>query len=74
MRFDWDEAKRRANLEKHGIDLADAPEMFAGEMVIALDQRLDYGEARFIGFGVLKGRVMAIVFSRRNPDIIRIIS
>jgi len=34
--------------------------MFAGEMVIALDRRLDYGEARFIGFGPLKGRVMAI--------------
>jgi len=49
-----------------------APEMFAGEMVIALDRRLDYGEARFIGFGPLKGRVMAIIFSRRMPDLIRI--
>ena len=74
MRFEWDEAKRRANLEKHGLDFADAPEMFAGEMVIALDRRLDYGEARFIGFGPLKGRVMAIIFSRRMPDLIRIIS
>ena len=51
-----------------------APAMFAGEMVIALDRRLDYGEARFIGFGPLKGRVMAIIFSRRMPDLIRIIS
>ena len=74
MRFEWDEAKRRANLEKHGLDFADAPEMFAGEMVIALDRRLDYREARFIGFGPLKGRVMAIIFSRRMPDLIRIIS
>jgi len=48
--------------------------MFAGEMVIALDRRLDYGEARFIGFGPLKGRVRAIIFSRRMPDLIRIIS
>ena len=74
MRFEWDEAKRRANLEKHGLDFADSPEMFAGEMVIALDRRLDYGEARFIGFGPLKGRVMAIIFSRRMPDLIRIVS
>ena len=36
--------------------------------------RLDYGEARFIGFGPLKGRVMAIIFSRQMPDLIRIIS
>lgn len=74
MRFEWDEAKRQTNLEKHGVDFGDAPEMFTGEMVIALDRRLDYGEARFIGFGLLKGRVAAIVFSRRNPDTIRIIS
>jgi len=74
MRFERDEAKRRANLEKQGLDFADAPEIFAGEMVIALDRRLDYGEARFIGFGPLKGRVMAIIFSRRMPDLIRIIS
>jgi uncharacterized protein len=74
MRFEWDEAKRLVNLEKHGIDFNDAPSLFSGEMVIALDRRFDYGEARFIGFGTLKQRVIAIVFSRRQPDIIRIIS
>jgi uncharacterized DUF497 family protein len=74
MRFEWDEAKRLVNLEKHGIDFADAAEIFQGKMVIALDRRLDYGDERFIGFGILKGRVMAIVFSRRRPDLIRIIS
>ncbi|MFZ2089191.1 MAG: BrnT family toxin [Desulfobaccales bacterium] len=74
MRFEWDEAKRLVNLEKHGVDFADAPEIFQGQMVIALDRRLDYGEDRFIGFGALKGRVMAIVFSRRRPDLVRIIS
>jgi uncharacterized DUF497 family protein len=74
MRFEWDEAKRLVKLEKHGIDFADASEIFQGQMVIALDRRLDYGEERFIGFGTIKGRVMAIVFSRRRPDLIRIIS
>jgi uncharacterized protein len=74
MRFEWDEAKRLANLQKHGVDFRDAPEMFTGKMVIALDRRVDYGEERYIGFGVLQGRVMAVVFSRRLPDIIRIIS
>lgn len=49
-------------------------QVFAGEMLIALDRRLDYGETRFVGFGPLKGRVTAIVFSRRMPDIFRIIS
>jgi len=74
MQLEWDEAKRLVNLEKHGVDFADAPEIFQGQMVIALDRRLDYGEDRFIGFGASKGRVMAIVFSRRRPDLVRIIS
>ncbi|MBM4272891.1 MAG: BrnT family toxin [Deltaproteobacteria bacterium] len=74
MRFEWDEAKRLANLEKHGIDFADAPELFQGQMVIALDRRIGYGEERYTGFGVLKQRVMAVVFSRREPDLIRLIS
>jgi uncharacterized DUF497 family protein len=27
-KFGWDEAKNRANLQKHGFDFADAEEMF----------------------------------------------
>jgi uncharacterized protein len=72
MKFEWDEAKRLDNLRKHGVDFIDASEIFSGKMVIALDRRVDYGEERYIGLGALKGRV--IVFSRRLPDIIRIIS
>jgi hypothetical protein len=68
MRFERDEEKRPANLEKHGVDFIDAPQLFSNEMVIALDRRIDYGEARFIGFGVLKRRVMAVVFSMRKTQ------
>jgi uncharacterized DUF497 family protein len=74
MRFEWDEAKRLANVEKHGLDFAAAVELFQGQMVIARNQRFDYGEERYIGFGSCKQRVMAVVFSRKDPDIIRLIS
>ena len=30
MQIEWDEAKNRANLRKHGFDFADAAEMFDG--------------------------------------------
>jgi hypothetical protein len=30
VEFEWDEAKRRANILKHGIDFVDAIEVFAG--------------------------------------------
>jgi len=42
-------------------------------MIIALDDREDYGEDRWIGIGMLKSRVVVVVYTERN-DIIRIIS
>jgi len=43
MRFEWDEAKRTANIAKHGIDFCDVPEMFTGLMLVGADSRKDYG-------------------------------
>ena len=74
MRFEWDEAKRAANLAKHGIDFADVPELFSGPMLMGPDTRKDYGEARQIGFGFMCGRLIALAFTKREPDTIRVIS
>jgi uncharacterized protein len=56
MRFEWDEAKRRSNIRQHGIDFVDVDEVFAGETITFLDDRYDYGETRFLTFGLLWGR------------------
>lgn len=74
VRFEWDEAKRKANLAKHGIDFLDVREMFRSLMLVGADERKDYGENRQIGFGFIRGRLMAVAFTERNPDTIRIIS
>jgi hypothetical protein len=74
MRFEWDEQKNRANLQKHGIDFADAAEVFASPMLIALDDREEYGEERWIGLGMLKARVVVVIYTERDEDTIRIIS
>lgn len=74
MRLEWDEAKRMANIAKHGIDFVDTPEMFAGPMLVGRDLRKDYGEPRKVGFGFIRGRLIAIAFTEREPDIVRIIS
>lgn len=73
MKFEWDEAKRLANLRKHGIDFLDAFVIFEGDTLTVEDNRYDYGEQRFVTFGLLQGLVVAIVHSDRN-DSIRIIS
>jgi uncharacterized protein len=73
MKFEWDEAKNRENIKKHGFDLADAEEMFRGVLVIDPDTREDYGEKRWVGLGTIGGRVAYVVFTERDPDTIRII-
>ncbi len=53
MRYLRDEAKRQANLSKHGLDFADAEKVFAGPLVLFEDGCEDYGEQRMIGIGLL---------------------
>lgn len=73
MKFTWDEAKRSSNIEKHGIDFADVPPMFDGNVFTIEDQRFDYGETRYIAFGLLQFRVIVVAHTDKN-GVIRIIS
>jgi len=73
MIFEWDDAKNRANIRKHGFDFADAEEMFRG-FLLRPDTREDYGEERWIGIGMIRERVAFIAFTELWPDIVRIIS
>ena len=73
MRFEWDETKRLANIEKHGIDFADVPPMFDGDVFAVEDQRFEYDETRYITFGLLKFRVIVVAHTDEE-DVIRIIS
>jgi uncharacterized DUF497 family protein len=66
MAFEWDEAKRLANIEKHGIDFADITEMFNGHVIENEDRRRDYGEQRIRAFGEVDGRVVQVVYTLRN--------
>ena len=75
VRFEWDEAKRRSNLSRHGIDFADVVDVFSGFTVTMVDDRYDYGERRLSTFGLFKGRVVAIAHTeRQNGNVTRIIS
>jgi hypothetical protein len=73
VEFRWDEAKRRANLRKHGIDFLDVPPVFDGPTATIEDDRFDYSERRLVTFGLLGGQVVAITHTE-DEDTIRIIS
>jgi len=73
MLFEWDEAKRRSNIQKHGIDFIGIEGVFAGTTVTILDDRYDYGESRFVTLGLLNGRVVVIAHTE-TAEVIRVIS
>lgn len=71
--FVWDEAKRRLNLRKHGIDFTDAERIFRGVTLTAEDTREDYGEQRFLTLGLLEDQVVSVAHTEQSEEI-RIIS
>ena len=73
MQFEWDENKRQANIEKHGIDFADAVKIFDGFISSQEDLRADYGEKRYVTIGLLEGVEVAVIHTPRG-DKTRIIS
>ena len=73
MRYVWDAAKQKANILKHGFDFADAAQVFAGNTITIEDERIDYGEQRFITLGLLRSQVVVVVHTE-NANSIRVIS
>jgi len=73
MIFEWDERKARTNLEKHGIDFADAAAVLNDDLAIVIPD--DHpGEERYVALGVdLLGRLLVVIFAPRG-EAIRIIS
>jgi uncharacterized protein len=74
MKFEWDEQKNHINIANHKIDFADASRIFNLPLRVSLDNRQDYGEDRWIGIGIMDGRVVVIVFAEPDEQTIRIIS
>ena len=72
-KFEWNDTKCKSNIKKHGIDFIDAPMIFEGNTLTIEDNRYDYGEERFVTFGILDGRVVAVVHTE-SENLIRIIS
>jgi uncharacterized protein len=74
MQFEWDEDKNEINIRLHGIDFTDVPTVFNGPMLTDLDDRIDYGEDRWMSIGILANLTVVIIWTERDADIIRLIS
>ena len=73
MGFEWDRNKAIANIQKHGIDFADAVTVFDDLNAVTIDDP-DYEEQGFITIAMdALGRILVVVYTLRG-DIIRLIS
>jgi uncharacterized protein len=73
MRIEFDPVKREVTLAERGLDFADAPWVFSGPVLEAVDDRCDYGETRNVTMGMLRSRLVVLVWTPRS-DARRIIS
>ena len=70
----WDEPKRRENIKKHGLDLADLESVFDQPMISVEDARQSYGELRVQSLDMRQGRVVFLVWTPRGDEAAHIIS
>lgn len=69
MIYEWDPAKRHANLDKHGIDFVDADLVFAAAFKMTIDvTRPKDEEARFADFAEVDGQVLKLVYTTKRRD------
>jgi uncharacterized DUF497 family protein len=68
MTVEWDEAKRRSNLEEHGVDFRDAALIFENPVLEAEDTRLEYGEIRYRALGHADGDYFMVAFTWRGSN------
>ena len=66
MEFEWNEEKRRSNLEKHGVDIFVAALIFDGPTLNKEDRRRDYGEARIKSIGLVDDTCYVVIHTERN--------
>lgn len=71
--FDWDPSKAAQNAEKHNVEFEAAMYLFSGTYFFKEGTQGEYGEFRFIAYGEVDGRLLAVVYTDRGK-VRRIIS
>jgi len=73
MEISYDPAKNAENIARRGLSFDEAARLDFRTAVFAVDDRHDYGETRYRGFGFLDGRLHALVFVETGTGI-RVVS
>ena len=77
LRFEWDPAKAKLNLRKHGVAFDEAQTVFSDERALIIDDPEQVGDETrlvLIGMSVALRILIVVHVVRTAPDTIRIIS
>lgn len=75
MDLEWNAGKAELNLRKHGVSFEDAALVFYDHGRIEIhDGREDYGEDRWVTVGFASSVLLAVAYTVREEESIRIIS
>ena len=77
LKFEWDDKKNKANIQKHGISFEEASSVFQDdEALIIVDEAHSQKEERFvlIGYSYRANLLVVCHCYRKKDSIIRIIS
>jgi uncharacterized DUF497 family protein len=73
VKIEFDSAKNKANLAKHGVDMAAAMDFDFETATTAVDNRRQYGEERIVALGLIGQRLYILVYTMRGKTL-RVIS
>lgn len=78
VRVEWDEAKNRANIAKHGIEFAAVAPVFDDPLSLTIPDRVTDGEWRYRTVGMAPSGVVLVAHTLREvsggDELVRIIS
>ena len=75
LSFEWDEAKAKSNLAKHGVSFEEASTVFGDPLSLTIpDPAHSQREARLIVLGHSHQRKLLVVVHTERGDNIRVIS
>jgi uncharacterized DUF497 family protein len=75
LEFEWDDAKAKTNLRRHGVSFDLAKSVFKDPFAIErIDDRAEHDEERFVIIGMAEGKALLFVAYTEREELIRIIS
>lgn len=77
LKFEWDAAKAKSNLKKHGVSFEEARSVFYDDLAIQFEDQSAGEEERFLLLGMSNlSRMLVVVHCERGSrgEVLRIIS